>query len=450
MPYRAHSGEEFFHRYEFGQGEPLAISYTKKIRERLRWIREHQAENLLEAAYAIARTLENGNRCWASWDAGHTTSDLMPGRNGEPDIFTWGYNVEKSREGDLLIARTIRKDTWYEDIEKKDIFLIGSPGPSSGDAKLPENLVELASKYRMRSRADIWIETNATSFGGVILIPGMPAPIGPVTGVVGPVTIWMMIGDACRILARRGKSLPVKGDEPKVTGDRVDWRSFSGWVSLDEPLMDDYFDEVMKQIELIGAELGTIRKIAKMALDTHLNGGKVYCYSRYNSIAGEANTRRSGLSLTTGIYGHSFEEPFQGTERDCVIMGVLKPDDEVDLKFLDMFKKHGLRIASLGPLTRNATVPEGRTVPKETELHAGKMCDTYGIFAIPGFEQKVCPTSGVILNQLFWVTVMEIVEQFMERTGGDIPGAFFSWAIKGGRRHNSQLRALKSAGVKGY
>ena len=282
------------------------------------------------------------------------------------------------------------------------------------------------------------------------MIPGMPAPIGPVTGVVGPVTIWMMIADACRILARRGKSLPVKGDEPKVTGEKVDWRSFLGWESLNEPLMDNYFDEVMKQIELIGAELGTIRKIAKMALDTHLNGGKVYCYSRYNSIAGEASTRRSGLSLTTGIYGHRFEGPFEGTRKDCVIMGILKPDDEVDIKFLDMFKKNGLRIASLGPMTRNAEVPKGRSVPKETEFHAGRMCDTYGIFAIPGFEQKVCPTSGVILNQLFWATMMEVVEQFMERTGGDIPGSFFSWAIKGGRRHNSQLRALKNSGVKGY
>ena len=39
--------------------EPLAIQYTKKVRERLTWIRENQAENLMEAAYAIARTFQN-------------------------------------------------------------------------------------------------------------------------------------------------------------------------------------------------------------------------------------------------------------------------------------------------------------------------------------------------------------------------------------------------------
>ena len=31
--------------------------------------------------------------------------------------------------------------------------------------------------------------------------------------------------------------------------------------------------------------------------------------------------------------------------------------------------------------------------------------------------------------------MMELVEQYMQRTGGDIPGAYFSAALKGGREH---------------
>ena len=52
-----------------------------------------------------------------------------------------------------------------------------------------------------------------------------------------------------------------------------------------------------------------------------------------------------------------------------------------------------------------------------------------------GDEQKVCPTSGVLLNQLFWAVMMELVEQYKERTGGDLPGVYFSAALKGGREH---------------
>ena len=422
---------------------PLSMQYIGKAMERLTWIRENQTENLMEAAYAIARTVENGGSCWQSgWDSGHTQADSWPDRNGEPDIFKSGFNQNKAKAGDLLLTGSSRGAPEFIDmIKEKEIFLISRTSPWSGDARQKELLSEDVQQLSLRHHADIWIETRATALGGVIQVPGMPAPIGPVSAVVGKVTIWMMLADACRILARRGIKVTVKGDEPKVTGETVNWKSFSGWADLNKPLMDDYFLEVTKQIEMIGSELGKIRKIAGMALDTVLNGGKFWCYSRYSSIAGEANTRRSGLSITTGIAEGNLDD-FEGKPEDCVIMGITKPDDEIDLQFLDKFKKIGMRTASLGPMTRSIKVQEGRIVPKETDLHAGRMCDTYGLFAIPGMDQRICPTSGVLLNQLFWAMIMEFVEQYIDRTGGDIPGVFFSAALKGGREHMHRMHEL--------
>ena len=421
----------------------------KKVRERLIWIRENQSENLMEAAYAIARIIQNGGRCGQyAWDAGHTEADSWSGRNGEPEIFTSGFNRNEAKDGDLfLVSSSQGNKEFIEYISNKDIFVISHASSWSGDALYPELLRDEVRKLTLRAHADVWIENRATSLGGVVYVPGMPAPIGPVSGVVGKMTIWMMLADACRILARRGISVPVKGDEPKVTGDNKDYKRFSGWVSLNDPLMDNYFNEAMKQIELIGAEFGTIRKIANMAVDTVLNGGKIYGYSLYSYIAGESSTRRSGLSITEGIYGSSLNteqkrKNFKGTSKDCVIMGITKPDDETDLVFLDLFKKRGMKTASLGPMTRSIKVPEGRTVPKETDLHVGRMCDTYGIFAVPGFDQRICPTSGVVLDQLFWATMMEVVEQYMERTGGDIPGVFFSAALKGGMEQMHRMHEV--------
>ena len=126
-------------------------------------------------------------------------------------------------------------------------------------------------------------------------VPGMPAPVGPVSGIIGIITFWMMMADTCRILAREGKSVPIQGDEPDLAKN-------APRASLDAPLLDDYFDEVMRQIEMIGMEMGNIRKIASIAVDTVLGGGKVWCYSRYRpALALEAQTRRGGLGLTRGI-----------------------------------------------------------------------------------------------------------------------------------------------------
>ena len=411
---------------------PLSIQYTKKVRGMLQWIRDTQSENLLEASYAIAQTVKNGGQCWVDWDMGHNNKfDLFPCRNGNPEIFTPGFNANAARKGDLFLVSRYMKP---EELIEKGIFIVGGPCPWGMDARMDHLIVRDSAKYRLRPYAHIWIENNITTLGAIMKIPGMPAPIGPVSGILGMTTFWMMQADACRILARDGISVKVQGDESPLSGKSVPW------VNLHNPLMDDYFERVMMEIEMIGAELGNIRKIAKMALDSVLSGGKVYVYSRYrNSLSVEGQTRRGGLVMTRGIHESDGKlithgGTFEGTSKDTVIMGIWKPDDEVDLKHLDLFRKLKMKVASMGPMTRDIKIPSGRTVPKETDVHVGRMCDTNGLYAVPGFEQKVCPTSGPLINQMFWATCMEIVEETIRRTG-NVPGVFFSAAVKDGTEH---------------
>ncbi|MFC1692366.1 hypothetical protein ACFL1R_02540 [Candidatus Latescibacterota bacterium] len=422
--------------------EPLAIRYTKKVRGMLTWIRHTQSENLLEASYAIASAVKEKRTCWSSWDMGHSISaDIIPNRIGNPDIFRVGFDAQKAKKGEPFLA-----NIWggnRQDLIDKEIFVIGGPAPWSGDAKKSELLVRDSAKLKMRPYSHIWIETNVDTIGAVMKVPGMPAPVGPVSGIIGMVTYWMMMADTCRILARDGISVRVFGDEPKLSGDNVEW------VSLHAPLMDDYFDEAIEQIETIGAELGNIRETARMAVDSVLNGGKVWCYSRYSeSLASESSTRRGGLALTQGVYESdgklvTYGGDLKGTSKDLVIMGIYAPDDSSDIKALDQFRKSGMKVVSIGPLTRGIKIPSGRSIPKEADIHIGRMCDTYGLFAIPGFDRKICPTSGAMVNQIFWAICLEIVEEMVRRTG-NVPGVFFSAAIKGGTEHMHRIHELYS------
>lgn len=425
--------------YMPGYPESFAVRYNKKVKEMLAWIRETQSENLLEASYAIARTVKNGGRCWCSWDMGHSTKfDMFPGRNGVPEIFSMGYDTEKTKKGDLFLA-----SIWggpHDDLVKKEIFVIGGPTPWGGDAKGYEPMREVIEKRKIRPYSHIWIETNITRLGAVMDIPGSLAPFGPVSGIIGIVTYGMMLADACRILARDGKTLPVRGDEPELSGKNIQW------VDLHDPLMDDYFEQTMSQIEMIVAEMGNIRRIAEMAVDSMLDGGKVWCYSRYrDSLAVEGHIRRGGLFFTRGLYEKdgepatvSSKDRFDGSSKDLVIMGIWKPDDEIDLKNLDIFRKSGMKVVSIGPMTRDIKIPEGRTVPEETDVHVGRMCDTYGMYAVPGFERKVCPTSGALIMQIFWTTCAEIVEQIIRRTG-NVPCIGLNGALLACRKQESYM-----------
>ncbi|MEN6489765.1 MAG: hypothetical protein ABFD66_12970, partial [Smithella sp.] len=425
---------------------PLSFRYLKKIREMLTWIRNTQSQNMLEASHAIAAKHMEGRTCWCSWDMGHgpNIDILPPGRNGLPEIFKPGYDPKKSKDGDLFLKST--ENGSLDEVDTKDMFVIGMPVPWGADAQGYELLEEHVKKLMIRPWCDIWIETNLTTVGALMDVPGMTTPVGPASGVIGMVTFWMMTADACRIMAQRGKSVPVRGDEPPINLNEEKRN-----VGLASPVMDDYFDTVMNQLELIGSEMGAIRAIARMAVDSVLSGGRVYGYDRYGGFASESRGRRGGLLLTQGIScdkdnnitdWQSWAGKETPSSKDLIIMGLSKPDDEVDLKSLDTFRKIGMKVVSIGPMTRNGKIPEGRTVPKETDVHAGAMCDTYGIFAIPGFDRKVCPTSGPLLNQIFWASCMEMVEEIRRRTNGDVPAVFRSVALKGGYDHFWQMIEL--------
>ncbi len=222
--------------------EPLSLTYTKNVMKMLRRVRENQSDTILEAAYAIARTVKAGRKVWSCWDLGHTNeADLFPGRNGQPEIITAGYEPDKVKNGDLVLANFPWPKGYIEDIAKRDLFIIGGPCPWGGDVKGFENIVPDIQKLKIRTFADLWIETNVDHIGAQVPIPGSPAPLGPESGPLNGTIFWMMVADACRILARDGSSAAVKGDEPKLSGDKVPW------VNLDRPLMDEYFDEVMRQ-----------------------------------------------------------------------------------------------------------------------------------------------------------------------------------------------------------
>lgn len=410
--------------------EPLSMRYTRKVRELLGRIRATQSENMLEASYAIARAVMEGRTCWSRWDMGHSTSqDIIPDRVGNPAIFRDGFDEQAAARGDLFLVNIWGGD--HQVLVDKDIFVIGGPAPWGGDAGRQDLIVRESAEFKVRPYAKIWIETFVDTIGAIIKLPGMPAPVGPSSGIIGMVTYWMMLADTCRILAREGYPVQVYGDEP-VLGD-VERES------LHEPLMDRYFEIFMNQSEMIGAERGHLMDAAKQAVDAVLTGRRVWAYSRESAaLSSEASTRRGGLAMTSGIHdvgGNLSAVPEKG---DVVYMGLYRPDDPVDMRHFETIRKAGAFIVSLGPMTRNTVIQQGETIPKMADIHVGRMCDTYGLFALPGFERKVCPTSGALVNQMWWAGCMEIAEEMIRRTG-NTPGVFWSAAIKDGTEHMNRM-----------
>jgi len=399
--------------------QPLSLQYLGKVKKMLKRIWITESDNLLEASYQIARTYKNGGTCYSTWDVGHSRDeDMFEGRHGDTDIFTMSYPADKAKKGDLYLAGIIGV---IEDPRKKEVFVIGGTAPWCGETATPELLSEKHRNYRIKPYSDLWIETYCPTYGAIIWLPEAPYPMGAVSTVLGMTTFWMMIADAVRILAGDGIYVEVKGDGPEL-GKKAPY------VSLTSPLAQDYLKEVFRQLDCIEDELGAVNKTADIAVQTILSGGKIYVYSKYwAALSIEANTRMGGLTMFRPLNSDRHKD-YKGTNKDLVIMGIYQPEDEVDLEYLKKFKESGAVTVSIGPATRDWKFPRGETVPSQTDIHLGYMCDTYGLFAVPGVKKKVCPTSGVLVNQLFYAVCMRMAELIIERTG-NIPYIYPNGAI---------------------
>ena len=426
---------------------PLGLRYLDTTRELLTDIRETETDMLLEAAYHVAATVKRGNTCFSQWDMGHNIAfDLFPDRHGDPGLFVTGFDEDAAREGDLLLVSIISRP--MDDPHEKGMFVIGGPAPWSGETPNPELLRPQNRALKYRHFSDLWIDTGISTHGAVMWLPGSSVPTGPTSGVLGLTTFWMIAADAVRMLSRDGVQVTVAGDEPPLGENAT-------YVSPDAPLGRAYFAEAMRQISAIEAEFGTVERIAELAVDTVLAGGHVYNYSTHpNSLSYESVYRRGGLLLNRSVkagdigpVGGPHFGNFEGTAGDLVIMGVWQPDEPRNLRDLAAFRKRGMNVVSIGTTTRDGRVPEGDTVPGLADMHLGAMCDTYGLFAIPGVARKVCPTSGLLINQMFYAVQMQIAEKIMERTG-NVPRIDANAAMIGGL--DKRRRDLEIIRMRGY
>ena len=202
----------------------------------------------------------------------------------------------------------------------------------------------------------------------------------------------------------------------------------------------------MLQIKQIAAEHGKIKRIANEIAEKILSGGKLYVYSRYRqALSLEANGKRGGLALIKTT--HAEDKNFMGTDKDFMIMGIYQPDDEIDLQMLEKYHKIGMKVAAIGPLTRAGKIPSGKNIPGEADFHLGLMCDTYGLFAIPGVKKKVCSTSGLLVNLMFWATAIQLAGEIMKRTG-ETPGVLSTGAMIGGGEQ--RRRRTEMVKIRGY
>jgi hypothetical protein len=196
---------------------------------------------------------------------------------------------------------------------------------------------------------------------------------------------------------------------------------------------EKYIDTLMDRLrEFHAAYIGDIQDAGAEIADRVLSGGKIYPWSSRNEFWIEANGTAGGLM---GVYRL---DPDSLTKKDVVILAVASANGESEIEMAKKVRDKGAWMIGIFPFKREdniSTVPLKKLCDMSFDNLSG---DVYGVLDIPGYQNKIIPTTTMMNNYAFWAVVGAYVQAMESR--GVAPYYWMSFHVPGGREYDESIR----------
>lgn len=165
-----------------------------------------------------------------------------------------------------------------------------------------------------------------------------------------------------------------------------------------------------------------------------LSGGKMIPWSSRDELFIEASGTAGGLM---GIYPLN---PDSVTTKDVVIIATASATPEKEIEMARKVRAKGAFIIGIFPFKREdgiSTEPLRKLCDMSFDNLSG---DTFGIFRVKGYKDKIIPTTTMMNNFIYWALTGAYV-QAMEKRGVE-PYFWMSFHVPGGEAFDNAIRPL--------
>ena len=198
---------------------------------------------------------------------------------------------------------------------------------------------------------------------------------------------------------------------------------------------EEYIDTLMSRLDDFHYRyIGDIQEIGEIMAERVLNGGKIHPWSGREEFWVEANGTAGGLM---GVYPL---EPDSLTAKDIVILATANATPEDEIEMARKVREKGAWMLGIFPFEREdgiSTEPLRELCDACLDNMSG---DYYGVLDIPGYSNKIIPTTAVMNNYAFWAVVGAYVQSMESR--GEAPYYWMSLHVPGGREYDDTVRPL--------
>jgi len=357
--------------------------------------------------------------------AGACAADMPGNPNIAPDPKNqfMGYQGDPPL-GPADVLLTANPAPAVEEAHRRGCYVIGIGFPMTTNRYSPPDFNDHPD-YFIENMSDIFIYTWGPEEDGLItpaLTPNLKIlPTSPMTVVA----YWLITAQLAHNLA-------------------------NGDTSGSHAAAEAYLDTLMKRLDEFHVRfIRDLERAGDIIADRVLAGGKIRPWSGRDEFWIEANGTAGGLM---GVYplNTSPDLPYAQIElpggneagilssKDIVILAAADSTPAAEIEMARYVKKQGAWLLGIFPFSRTdgfSTAPLRELCDVSLDNLSG---DLYGVLDIPGYPNRIIPTTTMMNNFAFWAVVGAYVQAMEQR--GVAPYYWMSFHVPGGKAYDDSIR----------
>ncbi len=374
---------------------PFMKQYYNGMMNIVHGIRDSQIDNIAEAMEEAYRRKRKGGSIYSNHQFGHTPIyALHKGRPGQPWLLPLHEagmmrknDYDALKPDDFVLSFRNNSDNSEKDARTRGVYIAGVTNSYFRFKDTPPGgLVNMHTA--VEDYANIVIDSQVPWDNGLVTVPALDFRVCPSTSTADFIVYWACTASLANLIGTGGKG------------------------SSSEPARR-YLDIVCERFEMIGTDLPIINSVTEKWVDRVLEDkARILIYGRPqlginnrppgNEFVDEA----TGAAAAEGIkpYRDFIKKPADDLKKeDIVIIGAFSSDNDFEIEVARQAQKAGAMTVAFCPYETEGDSPDRRLFREIDYAFNTYSEERNGVIDVPGFDNKICPATGVTGNLVHWL-----------------------------------------------
>ena len=413
---RRQQASKWEHEYTFGHTILFMEEYHQGTMEIL-GRQSAELGQIGELTSRAAHVIKNGGTVWTSMDLGHLPHyEQKETRRGSPGVLKeHGRNFSGLKEGDMVFTNHCNKEVLAA--RKRGVYVVcvtinyhdnefRPPGFTVVD-DLHNNLDGLM----LGDVSNEILHSHVPYYQGLVHAPEIPEfTLCPSSGTGSGSIHWMLNAEIANKLSNhRAKAVDKSAEYLRILTERV---------------------------ERVKEHMDHIREVAVTMTRRIRAGGRWFARSiEFPGFESELHVASGVAVVNWSNAAHLWAAT---KEKNVMLINAISPafPDEVKLALEKQIE--GAFVIGIGPSSLDGVVPAGCLIDVAANGFDNFSPESGGVIQIPGREDSICPTSGVVGNVIQQMICAQWADEMVRR--GSVPYFLMGFFQNGGREYNKAMQ----------